>query len=104
MKRLGEWLEMEKKDKGIRMPMTDEFLTQINSIGDWEVECRLWKILEYDWLESVDKVRRELKTRESGGGDPAFINSQKQIKTSSLFHGHNCLLSKLYVPLIESRY
>jgi hypothetical protein len=45
VKYLGEWLEMEQKDKGVRMPMTDEMLTQINSIGYWEVECGPWKVL-----------------------------------------------------------
>jgi hypothetical protein len=64
IERLGEWLEMEKPDRGMRMRISDEMINRINLLDDWSEEDRLFQILEYDWLESVDKVRQELKKVE----------------------------------------
>ena len=59
VKHLGEWLEMEKVDAGIRMPMSDSMVREMSDES--------YQQLHVDWLELVDKVRRELKARESGG-------------------------------------
>jgi hypothetical protein len=61
IERLGERLEWEKPDRGMRMRISDEMISRINLLDDWSEEDRLFQILEYDWLESVDKVRRELE-------------------------------------------
>lgn len=66
-KRLGDRLLWEQKDVGMLLPITDEMINRINSLENEEIGDRLWQVLEYDWLESVDKVRRELEGRESGG-------------------------------------
>ena len=66
VKRLGDRLLWEQKDRGMIMPITDDMINRINSIEDEEIGDMLWQILEYDWLESVDKVRRELEGIEGG--------------------------------------
>jgi hypothetical protein len=68
LKTLGERLDSEKENSGMRMPISDEMICRINTLDNVEVEDRLFKMLEYDWLESVDKVRKELERVKKENG------------------------------------